>query len=577
MKNGPGDADLLPWRWGGRGAKDKAGRNGALIGKAGPMGACGTDVLVLGSGAAGLVAALAAARQGRRVTVLEKTGWLGGTSAMSGAGTWIPASHHATAAGIADSVEEALTYLRAAAPQGWAESEAPLWEAFLRAAPEMLRFVEAETPLRFALTPEPDPLRHLPGAKPRGRMMSPLPLSRWRAGRHALRIRRSTIPEIFTYHEAVTTDLYHKPYRTALELWPRLLWRLLSNTRGKGTALITGLLRGCLDAGVTILTDAEALALTQDETGAVTGARVRRAGREEAWVAHCGVVLATGGFEWDAGMMARHFPGPLDYRGSPSAHTGDGQRMAAEAGAALARMDQATFTPSVPTRYEGRLLAQPVPFHTEPYAMLVNRHGRRFTNELTFNIGEVLDRRDPATGEPVHLPAWVITDSRMLAEVPPVRWAAKADPAWLRQAGSIAALAAQIGVPEAALAESVARFNAAAEAGEDTEFGRPARADAASAGDKRRRAGIKPILQAPFLAMPFSRSILGTKGGARTNAHAEVLRPDGSVIPGLFAVGLAMANPIGTRNVGTGTTIGPNMSWGYIAGLRVARRNAGGG
>jgi choline dehydrogenase-like flavoprotein len=182
----------------------------------GGMGTYDTDVLVLGSGSAGLVAALTAAAQGLSVTVLEKTDRLGGTTAMSGAGTWVPANHHAAAAGIEDSVEEALTYVRAAAPEGWAATEEPLWRAFINAAPEMLRFVEAKTPLRFALTPEPDPLRTLPGAKLKGRMVSVRALSRWRAGRFAFRIRKSTIPEIFTYHEAVTTDIYHKPYRTAL-------------------------------------------------------------------------------------------------------------------------------------------------------------------------------------------------------------------------------------------------------------------------------------------------------------------------------------------------------------------------
>jgi 3-oxosteroid 1-dehydrogenase len=537
------------------------------------MRAYSTDVLVLGSGSAGLTAALAAARRGLSVTVLEKTAHLGGTTAMSGAGTWIPANHLAAEAGIADSAEEALAYIRAAAPEGWAETEDLLWQAFVQVAPEMLRFVEANTPLRFALTTEPDPLRNLPGAKARGRMMSPLPLSRWRAGRFAFRIRKSTIPEIFTYHEAVTTDLYHKPYRTVLELWPKLLWRLLTNTRGKGTALVTGLLRGCLDSGVKVVLNARAVELTQDETGAVTGAMVEHRGRQERWATRAGVVIATGGFEWDAVRMARHFPGPVDFRGSPGAHEGDGQRMAEAAGAALARMEQATITPAIPVRYKGEVLAQPLPFHTEPYAMLVNHQGVRFVNELTFNIGEVLDLRDKVSGKPVNLPAWVITDSRMLREVPPVRWAAKADPSWLRQAPDIASLANRIGVPPDILEASVARFNAFATAGLDEDYGRPARADAASAGDKRRRAGIKPIIQAPFLAMPFSRSILGTKGGARTNEHAEVLRPDGSIIPGLFAAGLAMANPIGTRNVGTGTTIGPNMAWGYIAGQRLARRN----
>jgi 3-oxosteroid 1-dehydrogenase len=531
-----------------------------------------TDALVLGSGAAGLTAALTAAVAGLRVTVLEKSNRLGGTSAMSGAGTWIPANHHAAAAGLADSAEEALAYLRAAAPEGWAATEDPLWQRLVEAAPEMLRFVEAHSPLRFALTPEPDPLRHLPGAKPRGRMLSPLPLSRWRAGRFALRIRGSTIPELFTYHEAVETDLYHHPFRTAWQLWPRLLWRVLTNRRGKGTALVTGLLRGCLDAGVRVETRARAVELLLDEAGAVTGAVVERDGRRHRVAARRGVVIATGGFEWDAGRLARHFPGPVDYLGSPATNTGDGHRMAEAAGAALDRMDQATLTPSVPTRYEGRLMARPVPFHTEPNAILVNRHGRRFVNELVFNIGEAMDSRD-AAGQPLHLPCWVVSDAGLLRRLPPARWAARADPGWLRRADSIAALAGRIGLDPAVLEATVARYNAACAAGRDAEFGRPSAADAAAAGDRRRRGGLEPIAKPPFLAMPFNRAILGTKGGPRTDAEAAVLRPDGSRIPGLFAAGASSANPIGTRGVGTGTTIGPYMSWGYVAGLALARRN----
>ncbi|NKC30473.1 FAD-dependent oxidoreductase [Falsiroseomonas selenitidurans] len=530
------------------------------------------DALVLGSGAAGLTAALTAAVAGLRVLVLEKTDRIGGTSAMSGAGTWIPANHHAEAAGIADSPAEALAYIRAAAPEGWAETEDALWQRLVTASPAMLRFVEAHSPLRFRLTPEGDPLRHLPGAKPRGRMLSPLPLSRFRAGRFAFRIRRSTIPEIFTYHEAVETDLYHHPWRTALRLWPRLAWRLLTNSRGKGTALITGLVRGCLDAGVRIEHSAQAVELVQDESGAVTGAVVEQGGRRRTLRARRGVVIATGGFEWDAVRLERHFPGPVDYLGSPPGNTGDGHRLAEAAGAALAHMDQATLTPAVPVRHEGRLMARPVPFHTEPNAILVNRYGVRFVNELTFNIGEAMDARD-AAGQPRHLPCWVIADARLLERLPPARWAAQDDPAWLRQADSLAALAARIGLDPAALEASVARYNAACAAQKDAEFGRPSAADAAASGDRRRRGGLEAITRAPFLAMPFNRAILGTKGGPRTNDQAEVLRPDGSVIAGLFAAGASSANPLGTRGVGTGTTIGPYMAWGHVAGLRLAQRN----
>ncbi|MBE9606750.1 FAD-dependent oxidoreductase [Acetobacteraceae bacterium H6797] len=534
-----------------------------------------TDFLVLGSGSAGLTAALTAAVGGLAVTVLEKAEVLGGTSAMSGAGTWIPANHHAKAAGIEDSEEEALTYIRAAAPEGWAETEDALWQRFVSAAPEMLRFVEAHSPLRFALTPEPDPLRDLPGAKKRGRMLSPLPLSRWKAGPFARRIRASTIPELFTYHEAVETDLYHHPIRTTFELLPRLAWRVLTNARGKGTALMTGLIAGCLNKGVTIMPGTRALSLTQDDDGAVTGVMAEREGRQVHYRAKRGVLIATGGFEWDPSLLAENFPGPVDYLGSPDTNTGDGQRMAAAIGAELAHMDQATLTPSIPKRYQGKVLAMPVPFHTEPNAILVNREGQRFVNELRFNIGEFIDQRD-SNGAPIHLPAWVISDAHMLENLPLVRWAARHDKSWLRQARTVEALASQIGLDPATLAETVSRFNAAVMAGEDRDFGRPAKKDAAAGADKRRRAGLDPIIHPPFLAMPFNRSILATKGGPRTNAEAEVLRPDGSVIPGLFCAGVAMANPLGTRSVGTGTTIGPNMAWGYVAARRALGLSGGG-
>ncbi|MGG5818918.1 FAD-dependent oxidoreductase [Falsiroseomonas sp. HW251] len=531
-----------------------------------------TDALILGSGAAGLTAALAAAVAGLRVTVLEKADVVGGTSAMSGAGTWIPANHHAAAAGIADSPEEALAYIRAAAPPGWAEREDALWQRLVEASAPMLRFVEEHSPLRFALTPEPDPLRDLPGAKPRGRMVSPLPLSRFRAGRFASRIRKSQIPELFTYHEAVETDLYHHPYRTAWQLWPRLLWRLLTNTRGKGTALIVGLIRGCLDAGVRIETGARAVELLKDRMGTVTGALVEQRGVTERVTARRGVVIATGGFEWDAERLERHFPGGADYLGSAPTNTGDGHRMAEAVGAALDRMDQATLSPCIPVRHEGRIMAQPVPFHTEPNAILVNRHGLRFVNELTFNIGEALDARD-ADGRPVNQPCWVISDELLPYRLPPARWAAQADPSWLHRDDTIAGLAARIGLDPAVLEATVARYNAACAEGRDGDFGRPSAADAAAKGDKRRRGGLEPIERAPFLAMPFSRSILGTKGGPRTDDRARVLDVEGHVIPGLFAAGASSANPIGTRGVGAGTTIGPYMTWGYVAGTEIARRN----
>ena len=166
---------------------------------AGPAATTGTldqavDVIVVGSGSAGLAAALAAAVGGARVLVLEKSGLIGGTSAMSGAGTWVPANHHMLAAGLDDSPEQALAYLRATAPAGWQEQEDALWQAFADSAPAMLSFLEAHTPLRFELVHHPDLYVEAPGGKLSGRMLSPKPLSRNLVGRWRHRIRGSGAP-----------------------------------------------------------------------------------------------------------------------------------------------------------------------------------------------------------------------------------------------------------------------------------------------------------------------------------------------------------------------------------------------
>ena len=222
------------------------------------------DVVVAGSGSAGLSTALRAAVGGLRVAVFEKTDVLGGTSAMSGAGTWTPANHHALAAGIADSIAEAIEYIRAVCPSDWKEEEDELWVAFTRNAPRMLRFLEEHTPLRFALSEEPDIMAERSGGKTRGRMLSPRPLRKAIVGSYASRIRRSTLPHLFTYQEVYDGDLYHRPARAALRFGPRVLWRLLTNSRAQGSALVVGLLRGCLDSGCHVETNSRVVELLTD-------------------------------------------------------------------------------------------------------------------------------------------------------------------------------------------------------------------------------------------------------------------------------------------------------------------------
>jgi 3-oxosteroid 1-dehydrogenase len=529
------------------------------------------DVVVVGSGAAGLAAALAASAGGARVVVLEKAAVLGGTTAMSGAGVWIPANHHMLAAGMADSPDDALTYLRATAPPGWHNEEEALWQAFATHAPAMLAFLEEHTPLRFELVQYPDLYPDAPGGKARGRMLSPRLLRRALAGPWRDRIRRSPVPRSLTFRDVNTGVVLRQPLRFAAAMTLRLLWRALTGQVGMGNALTVGLVNGCIANGCTIMAETSAQCLITEDSR-VVGLVAQRGGRDFTIRARRGVVLATGGFEWNTDMLAQHFPGVVGLIGSPRTNTGDGHRMAAEAGAVLARMDQANIYPATVTTYEGERHAFPLNELAPAHCILVNRHGQRFVNEGNPNPGMTLDARD-ANGLPVHLPAWRIFDAQFAARNPLAMWLGRRDPGWFRTAPTIPELAQAIGLNPDALTATIARFNRFVAGGKDEDFGRGETSWERLIVPSQ---GGNPFLGAidkpPFFAAPCHRVILGTKGGPRTNARGQALRADGSVVAGLYCAGLAMANPIGTKAVGAGTTLGPCLTSGYICGLELANQ-----
>lgn len=526
------------------------------------------DVLVAGSGSAGLVAALYAAASGLSTVILERTALLGGTTALSSAAIWVPANHHAAAAGIADDRQRALDYIRAVAPAGWRESEDALWARFVEEAPDMLAFLERETPLRFSLLDDPDPHPQQPGALAKGRIVSPAVLRRGLIGPYARRLRRPSLPHVFTFREMLAHDPLHHPLRAALKRAPQLAWRWLTGARGMGSALVTGLIKGCLDHGCRLDLEARAVAPVIED-GRVTGLVVETDGRRRTILARKGVVLATGGFEWDSERREQHFPGPSDFLGSPEGNDGDSHRIATAAGAQLAHMNQANITGGIPLSADRRPFGLSY-FLQEPNAIIVNRHGRRFVNEYRFNLGEAVDERDPVTGQPVHLPAWFVSDRSLLKNAPVLRFFAARNPGWLKTGETVSALAEATGLPGDELERSIARFNGFCAAGADAEFHReiPRAMLKDPAPDKARLRPIRP----PFVALPFNRTIVSTKGGPRTDADGRVLRPDGSVINGLYCAGVAMANPFGTWAVGAGTTLGPNMTWGYICAKSIISR-----
>ena len=531
------------------------------------------DVIVVGTGASGLSAALKAKSLGASVLVAEKGAVAGGTTAMSGGCIWAPRHHYQAQMGVTDSREAVLDYIRAVSPDGWHNTEEPLWTAFVDTVPEMLKFLETETPLRFNPNRDPDPYAEAPGGLPFGRNVSAAPIRIGILGEWRDKVRPASFDIRLNYEEMVDAFFYANPKRWALRYAPRMSWRHLMNMRTKGNALAIGLLKGCLDKGIDIWLEAPAQRLIQED-GAVVGLEVERAGETVSVGAAKGVILASGGFEWNPEMMAEHFPGPVEWTSSPRTNTGDGQRMAAAVGARLDKMDQALVMGATPITYEGQPHGLPAADYFLPHSMIVNRHGKRFVNEKQMNVGLAFAEMDPETGTPAHLPAWRIYDHQFATKYPHAM-PKKTVPGNRFEAETLEDLARQIDVDPEGLVETARNFSDFARTGVDEDFGRGASTwDRNRGGDPNHKPNptLGTIEQAPFYAMPFKASFLGTKGGARTNERAEVLNEDDRVIPGLYAAGNVMANSFGSKGVGAGTTLGPCLTWGYIAGLNAASR-----
>lgn len=545
------------------------------------------DLIVLGSGAAGLSAALYASAQGKRVLVAEKSEFIGGTTAMSGGCTWIPNNHLMATIGATDSRDAALTYLRAVAPAGWHDTEDAHWQAFVDAAPQMLRFVEAHSPLRFGLGREPDPYAEAPGALRAGRNVSPRPFRLPSLGRWAARIRPSPMPALLAYNEVTDTHLFANPKQAFWRFGLQLAWRKLTGRRAMGQALVAGLLAGCLQNGCEVRTGLRAVRLRVADDQVPDGDRAtttsnrptpRVCGAEfengEAIDASLGVLIATGGFEWDEALMARYHPGPRRWTASPDTNTGDGLKMALALGAQLAHMDQALTMGTRPVEYLGKPHAVPAADYTLPHSMIVNPRGRRFVNELQMNVGLGLEERDPQTGARLHDPAWRIYDSQYARKYP---HAMPQGPDLVR-ADTLEELARRCGIDPGGLIDEASKMTRFASTGRDDDLGRGGFIwDPGRSGDPRHgpNSCLGSIEVGPFYAFPFPASFLGTKGGPRTDEQGRVLHADGAAIAGLWCAGMAMANPIGSKAVGAGTTLGPCLTWGYIcARTAVATRHS---
>jgi 3-oxosteroid 1-dehydrogenase len=537
------------------------------------------DVVVLGTGAAGLTAAVAAHDGGARVGIFEKADTVGGTSAWSGGQIWIPNNPHQIAAGKKDSRAEALTYLMSLS-HGMIDER--MAAAYIDTGPEMIRYLEERTPVRFYTIPDfPDYHPEFPGGKPGGgRTLECPPYPYGELGVWRDRVGTSPYYPDFTITIGETTLGQSVPKPASPEVKAR---RVANDERGMGLALIGRLLRACLDRGIEPHTGCRAMKLLMSG-GAVSGVRLE--GAHGAFdVRASRVILATGGFEWNPDLIRAFTRGPLTHPVSIKTNTGDGLKMAMRVGAMLGNMREAWWMPviEVPTSVNpmGRQLLTYE--RTMPGSIMVNRQGKRFTNEASnYNaFGAAFHEQDVSRFEYANLPCWLIFNRSFYGKWPFVGGLSDTmggdlqPPDWILKTDTLAQLAAKLGIEPRALDETVNRFNQQVAAGTDPDFRRGESAndlwwgDPAYRGD--RRATLGNIGEGPYYAIEVKSGALGTKGGPQTDADARVLDVDGRPIPGLFAAGNVMASPMGMTYGGAGGTLGPGMVFGYRAGRAAAK------
>ncbi|MEU9716123.1 FAD-dependent oxidoreductase [Streptomyces sp. NPDC047976] len=549
------------------------------------------DVVVVGSGAAGLAAAVTARLRGLSALVVEKTELYGGSTALSGGAIWVPGNLHLDRAAIADTRDKARAYLDATVGD---RVPAARKEAYLSHGPRMVREFHERTEVRFMYTPGyPDYFPEAQGGMAQGRSVEPCVVDLRRLGERARHMRRAGLPTYgltmtsydFRFLNMVTRTRAGR--LTALKVGARALGALATGRRpvSLGEALVARLRLSLDRLGGELWLSAPLSGLVTDAAGRVAGVRVTRAGREVAVRARGGVVLASGGFSHDQELREKHLPAPTStaWTHASPGQTGDALRLGEELGAATDLLDRVWGAPSVcpPGERPFFLVAD----RGIPGMVIVDEAGERYANEaLPYHA--FTDRMYAADRpEATTVPSWLVLDARSRARYIfaglfpgqpfPKRWL---ESGFLKKAATVEELARQISAP--ALAATVRRFNGFAERGVDEDFGRGASVYDRYYGDPTLpNPNLAPIDKGPFYAVPVHPGDIGTKGGLVTDGDGRVLREDSSPIRGLYAAGNCSAAVMGDTYPGPGATIGPAMAfaWAAVNAIAGERGAAAGG
>ncbi|MEZ5687460.1 MAG: FAD-dependent oxidoreductase [Caenibius sp.] len=550
------------------------------------------DVVVIGSGGAGLTCATVAQQQGLRCLVIEKAGMFGGTTAYSGGGVWIPCNPHMADIGQEDSRSDAEAYLSAVLGNHY---DADLVGAFLDSGAEMVRYMEDNTHVRFFSIPLSDYQPDLPGAKLGRTMLTQeydgSPLGDW--------LRKVRLPFLgYVAFGSMQTDPQHlgkfrNAFRTpegflfSARRFSAFVLDLLRFGRGanmaNGNALVGRLLRSALDAGVTLWESSPAIRLMSDD-GGVTGVVVKRDGREFEIRAERGVVLASGGFGANPAMVEQYMPMPGRHVSiSPESNEGDGLAMAQAVGGALPppNPDNGIWAPvSHVHDATGKVISKFPHFGPDrgkPGTIIVTPDGKRFGNEASpyQDFVNVMHERGIDT-------AWLIADHRMLrnyglgiALPAPLPYRKYVRSGYLIRGRTIAELADKIGMDPSALETTVQEFNRHAARGADPVFHRGESIYDNAQGDfgHQPNPNLAPVEHAPFYAVKIHPGNVSTLYGMNTTADAQVLDARNNPIGGLYAIGLDQNAVTKGFYPGGGSSIGPGMTFAYRAAMRMAREN----
>lgn len=546
------------------------------------------DLVVVGAGS-GLFGAITAARAGLKVLVVEKSSYLGGSTALSGGGMWLPGNDVAAKGGAADAPERAEAYLDAVVGD---TAPRELRTTYIKHAATVAEELSTATPLQFLhMRNYADYFSDVVGGSATGRSIEPRPFDLNSLGEDAAMVRRSAmqapVPMPITGSDYRSMNLMRSLPAQAM---PQIVKRVAQGVGGKmlgknmvagGTALAAGLVAGARKAGVEMWTDSPLSDLIVDD-GRITGVVVDRNGEAVRVNTAGGVLLAAGGF--DHNLQLRHKYQSTALRkgwafGNP-ANTGDVLNIAQQVGAATSLLDQAWWFPAIPPAEEGAgpsvLLAE----RSLPGSMIVDATGNRFFNESAdyMTAGKIILGQDD--GQAPHLPAWLIFDQQyrnsyvfgggVMPGMPlPKSWY---DGGVAHKAASIEELADAIGVT--GLPAGVERFNLLASQGNDDDFGRGQSHYDRYYGDPTNtpNPNLRPLRKGPFYAVQVVPGDLGTCGGVDADEHARVLGEDGAPIEGLYASGNVSANVFGKFYPGPGATIGQGMVFSWLAARHVTEQ-----